>query len=80
MNQITLTAFFDEFEKIATKLSTMALVKKTFGKGIQKAKAAVPDDVPLKGLRQTAYFRGGKMIKVPHGTPPPIPEALRRAA
>lgn len=73
MTGISLPAFFDELEKISQKLSTLALVKKTFGKGFQKAKAAIPDTAPVKGLRQTAYFRGGKMIKVPYGQPPPIP-------
>jgi len=70
---ISLPAFFDEFEKISQQLSTLALIKKTFGKGIRKAKSALPDDMPVPGKRETAYFRGGKMIKVPHGQPPPLP-------
>lgn len=75
MNPITVAAFADEFTKIAGLSTIPQILSKNpnIVKSISRSsgalgKAAVPKSRPM-----TAVFRGGKMVKVPHGSPPPIP-------
>lgn len=70
IGKAAMAAFCDEFTKIAALNPTaISRAMKAIGRSSgEMGKKMVPKAKPM-----TAYFRGGKMIKVPHGSPPPLP-------
>jgi hypothetical protein len=65
---ISLSAFRDEFVKIAA-----AGAIKGLSQALARSSGALGKKMVPKARPMTAYFRGGKMVKVPHGSPPPLP-------
>jgi len=63
---ISFSSFVDEFIKIAA-------AGLPFSEMIARSSGALGKKLVPKAKPMTAYFRGGKMIKVPHGSPPPLP-------